>query len=159
MGIQYSSLYIDIVVHLVGDYKEGYYIGIEEKNPGYDSVGERPFYGPNIWPAEGIYIIEVLIVAFATYHDFLLNMFCYLLDLLPGWRKIMEKFHTEALYVVVLVIVQICFDKSSSYKLWLEFCQTFFYFGISIHHVKKSTIKETQKTSSKEIDTKIYMVH
>ncbi|XP_022999509.1 2-oxoglutarate-Fe(II) type oxidoreductase-like isoform X1 [Cucurbita maxima] len=56
----------------VGDYKEGYYIGIEEKNPGDDSGGEMPFYGPNIWPAE---------------------------DLLPGWRKIMEKFHREALEV------------------------------------------------------------
>ncbi|XP_022154755.1 2-oxoglutarate-dependent dioxygenase mpl2-like isoform X2 [Momordica charantia] len=56
----------------IGDYKEGYYIGIEEKIPGDDPDGERPFYGPNIWPAE---------------------------DLLPGWREIMEKFHTQALEV------------------------------------------------------------
>lgn len=52
-GVQYSPLYIDTAVDLVGDYKEGYYIGIEEKIPGDDSGGEMPFYGPNIWPAEG----------------------------------------------------------------------------------------------------------
>lgn len=55
MEIRYSSLYIDIVFYLVGDYKEGYYIGIEETNPGDGSDGKRPFYGPNVWPAEGIY--------------------------------------------------------------------------------------------------------
>lgn len=55
MEIQYSSLYIDIFFYLVGDYKEGYYIGIEGKNPGDDSDGERQFYGPNVLPAEGIY--------------------------------------------------------------------------------------------------------
>ncbi|TYK10742.1 UPF0676 protein-like isoform X2 [Cucumis melo var. makuwa] len=59
-----------------GDYKEGYYIGIEGKNPGDDSDGERQFYGPNVLPAE---------------------------DLLPGWSKIMKKFHTQALEVARVV--------------------------------------------------------
>lgn len=53
-----------------GDYKEGYYIGVEvpEDHP----EAHRPFYGPNVWPAE---------------------------DLLPGWRVTMEKFHQECLEV------------------------------------------------------------
>ncbi|GMY36159.1 2-oxoglutarate-Fe(II) type oxidoreductase hxnY [Fagus crenata] len=53
-----------------GDYKEGYYIGVEvdEADPG----AEKPFFGPNVWPAP---------------------------ELLPGWRETMEKFHREALEV------------------------------------------------------------
>jgi isopenicillin N synthase-like dioxygenase len=37
----------------VGDYKEGYYIGVEvdEADPG----AEKPFFGPNVWPAPGNY--------------------------------------------------------------------------------------------------------
>ncbi|KDP33809.1 hypothetical protein JCGZ_07380 [Jatropha curcas] len=53
-----------------GDYKEGYYIGIEL--PEDDPESEKPFYGPNVWPAD---------------------------DLIPGWRQTMEKFHQEALQV------------------------------------------------------------
>lgn len=33
---------------LHGDYKEGYYIGVEDN----DSL-HKPFYGPNQWPASG----------------------------------------------------------------------------------------------------------
>ncbi|XP_059432282.1 2-oxoglutarate-Fe(II) type oxidoreductase hxnY-like isoform X1 [Corylus avellana] len=54
----------------VGDYKEGYYIGVEVDED--DAEAEKPFYGPNVWPAPG---------------------------LLPGWRETMEKFHREALEV------------------------------------------------------------
>lgn len=36
---------------LVGDYKEGYYIGLEL--PEGDSDADKPFYGPNLWPAPG----------------------------------------------------------------------------------------------------------
>ena len=32
---------------LVGDYKEGYYIGIEV--PEGDPEADKPFYGPNVW--------------------------------------------------------------------------------------------------------------
>ncbi|WRX34922.1 Oxoglutarate/iron-dependent dioxygenase - like 10 [Theobroma cacao] len=53
-----------------GDYKEGYYIGVEV--PEDDPDSEKPFYGPNVWPADGV---------------------------LPGWRQTMEKFHYEALEV------------------------------------------------------------
>ncbi|EOY15728.1 Hyoscyamine 6-dioxygenase, putative isoform 3 [Theobroma cacao] len=59
----------DNQVH-VGDYKEGYYIGVEV--PEDDPDSEKPFYGPNVWPADGV---------------------------LPGWRQTMEKFHYEALEV------------------------------------------------------------
>ncbi|XP_021276187.1 2-oxoglutarate-Fe(II) type oxidoreductase isoform X3 [Herrania umbratica] len=59
----------DNQVH-VGDYKEGYYIGVEA--PEDDPDSEKPFYGPNVWPADGV---------------------------LPGWRQTMEKFHHEALEV------------------------------------------------------------
>ncbi|CAK9175360.1 unnamed protein product [Ilex paraguariensis] len=34
-----------------GDYKEGYYIGVEV--PEDDSDAENPFYGPNVWPSIG----------------------------------------------------------------------------------------------------------
>ena len=41
-------------MHLIGsgDYKEGYYIGVEvpEDNP----EANKPFYGPNQWPTEGV---------------------------------------------------------------------------------------------------------
>ncbi|KHG06506.1 Sexual differentiation process isp7 [Gossypium arboreum] len=51
-----------------GDYKEGYYIGVDV--PENDPESEKPFNGPNVWPADGV---------------------------LPGWRQTMEKFHHEAL--------------------------------------------------------------
>lgn len=35
----------------IGDYKEGYYIGIEV--PEDDPESEKPFYGPNVWPTTG----------------------------------------------------------------------------------------------------------
>ncbi|KAG8656957.1 hypothetical protein MANES_03G026000v8 [Manihot esculenta] len=55
---------------LHGDYKEGYYIGVEV--PEDDPQAEKPFYGQNVWPAD---------------------------YLLPGWRQTMERFHKEALEV------------------------------------------------------------
>ncbi|XP_042492376.1 2-oxoglutarate-Fe(II) type oxidoreductase hxnY isoform X2 [Macadamia integrifolia] len=61
---------LDPVNQVNGDYKEGYYIGVEV--PEDDPEAEKPFYGPNIWPAT---------------------------DLLPGWRQTMEKYHQEALEV------------------------------------------------------------
>ncbi|GMQ07163.1 hypothetical protein CsSME_00051476 [Camellia sinensis var. sinensis] len=51
-----------------GDYKEGYYIGIEV--PENDPDIEKLLYGPNVWPPS---------------------------DVLPGWRETMEKYHREAL--------------------------------------------------------------
>ncbi|WJX25966.1 hypothetical protein P8452_14953 [Trifolium repens] len=54
----------------VGDYKEGYYIGVEVSED--DPESNKPFYGPNKWPAP---------------------------DILPGWRETMEKYHREALEV------------------------------------------------------------
>ncbi|KAK2397937.1 hypothetical protein P8452_18742 [Trifolium repens] len=53
-----------------GDYKEGYYIGVEVAED--DPESNKPFYGPNKWPAP---------------------------DILPGWRETMEKYHREALEV------------------------------------------------------------
>ncbi|XP_028781098.1 2-oxoglutarate-Fe(II) type oxidoreductase hxnY-like isoform X5 [Neltuma alba] len=54
----------------VGDYKEGYYIGVEVSED--DPESQKPFYGPNQWPAS---------------------------DILPGWRETMEKYHRQALEV------------------------------------------------------------
>ncbi|XP_037411774.1 2-oxoglutarate-Fe(II) type oxidoreductase hxnY-like isoform X1 [Triticum dicoccoides] len=53
-----------------GDYKEGYYIGVEV--PAEDPQSNRPFYGPNQWPSE---------------------------EVLPKWREVMEQYHREALRV------------------------------------------------------------
>ena len=39
------------LVDSLGDYKEGYYIGVEV--PADDPQSNRPFYGPNQWPSEG----------------------------------------------------------------------------------------------------------
>lgn len=69
----YTPMLDEILDHqnqINGDYKEGYYIGVEV--PEDDPQAEKPFYGPNIWPSE---------------------------DLLPGWRQIMEQYHREALRV------------------------------------------------------------
>ncbi|XP_042407810.1 2-oxoglutarate-Fe(II) type oxidoreductase hxnY-like [Zingiber officinale] len=57
-----------------GDYKEGYYIGVEVSED--DPQAEKPFYGPNLWPPA---------------------------DLLPGWRETMEIYHKEALRVAQAV--------------------------------------------------------
>ncbi|XP_051113999.1 2-oxoglutarate-Fe(II) type oxidoreductase hxnY-like isoform X2 [Andrographis paniculata] len=62
--------YLDPVNQIDGDYKEGYYIGVEV--PEDDPDAQKPFYGTNIWPSE---------------------------DSLPGWRETMEKYHHEALEV------------------------------------------------------------
>ncbi|KAL1318733.1 hypothetical protein HN51_071034 [Arachis hypogaea] len=53
-----------------GDYKEGYYIGVEVAED--DPKSHKPFYGPNRWPSSGI---------------------------LPKWRETMEKYHEQALEV------------------------------------------------------------
>uniref|UniRef100_A0A0D9UXQ5 Fe2OG dioxygenase domain-containing protein n=1 Tax=Leersia perrieri TaxID=77586 RepID=A0A0D9UXQ5_9ORYZ len=53
-----------------GDYKEGYYIGVEVAED--DPQANRPFYGPNQWPSD---------------------------EVLPRWRKVMEQYHSEALRV------------------------------------------------------------
>ncbi|KAL5697542.1 hypothetical protein ACHQM5_028675 [Ranunculus cassubicifolius] len=53
-----------------GDYKEGYYIGVEV--PEGEAGSDKPFYGPNVWPST---------------------------DILPRWRETMEKYHGEALRV------------------------------------------------------------
>jgi isopenicillin N synthase-like dioxygenase len=39
------------LVFQVGDYKEGYYIGVEVAED--DPESNKPFYGPNKWPAPG----------------------------------------------------------------------------------------------------------
>ncbi|KAL5572564.1 hypothetical protein UlMin_022161 [Ulmus minor] len=62
--------HLDSVNQVHGDYKEGYYIGVEV--PEDDPDAEKPFYGPNIWPQQ---------------------------DQLSGWRETMEKFHQQALVV------------------------------------------------------------
>ncbi|CAN4113996.1 unnamed protein product [Withania somnifera] len=66
--------HLDAVNQINGDYKEGYYIGVEV--PEDDPEAEKPFYGPNVWPTAGT---------------------------LPGWRKTMEKYHQEALEVTKAV--------------------------------------------------------
>ncbi|KAL1567796.1 2-oxoglutarate-Fe(II) type oxidoreductase hxnY-like isoform X1 [Salvia divinorum] len=61
---------LDPANQIHGDYKEGYYIGIEVSEDQADA--QKPFYSPNRWPSE---------------------------DILPRWRKTMEKYHQEALEV------------------------------------------------------------
>ncbi|MBA0603418.1 hypothetical protein Gorai_003565 [Gossypium raimondii] len=72
--INSASLSTESRDKVVGDYKEGYYIGVEV--PEDDPEAEKPFYGPNVWPEDG---------------------------LLPGWRQTMEKFHHQALEVAKAV--------------------------------------------------------
>ncbi|KAK8503078.1 hypothetical protein V6N13_025838 [Hibiscus sabdariffa] len=63
--------HLDLENQVHGDYKEGYYIGVNV--PENDPESEKPFNGRNVWPESGV---------------------------LPGWRETMEKFHHEALEVV-----------------------------------------------------------
>ncbi|KAH9800980.1 Fe2OG dioxygenase domain-containing protein [Citrus sinensis] len=71
-----------------GDYKEGYYIGVEV--PEGDPESEKPFYGPNVWPAP---------------------------DCLPGWRETMERFQREALEVAKAVarIIALALDLDADF--------------------------------------------
>ncbi|XP_020204986.1 2-oxoglutarate-Fe(II) type oxidoreductase hxnY isoform X2 [Cajanus cajan] len=71
-----------------GDYKEGYYIGVEKGE--HDQESKKPFYGPNKWPAP---------------------------DVLPGWRETMEKFHREALQVgkAVAKIIALALDLDANF--------------------------------------------
>ncbi|KAK2630900.1 hypothetical protein EUGRSUZ_L03759 [Eucalyptus grandis] len=59
---------LDPANQINGDYKEGYYIGVEV--PEDDPRAQKPHFGPNLWPSE---------------------------DILPRWRQAMEKFHCQAL--------------------------------------------------------------
>ncbi|KAH1161019.1 hypothetical protein GLYMA_01G008400v4 [Glycine max] len=72
----------------VGDYKEGYYIGVEKGED--DPQSKKPFYGPNNWPAP---------------------------DVLPGWRETMEKFHQETLEVgkAVAKMIALALDLDANY--------------------------------------------
>jgi hypothetical protein len=49
----YSSIFGSTFCTFSGDYKEGYYIGVEV--PADSPEANRPFYGPNQWPSEGIF--------------------------------------------------------------------------------------------------------
>ncbi|KAL9268535.1 2-oxoglutarate-dependent dioxygenase-like protein, partial [Drosera capensis] len=71
-----------------GDYKEGYYIGVEV--PDGDSKAQRPLCGPNVWPAA---------------------------DLLPGWRQIMMEYHRQALEVArkVARIIALALDLDANF--------------------------------------------
>ncbi|KAL9443635.1 hypothetical protein AB3S75_016909 [Citrus x aurantiifolia] len=71
-----------------GDYKEGYYIGVAV--PEGDPESEKPFYGPNVWPAS---------------------------DCLRGWRETMERFHREALEVAKAVarIIALALDLDADF--------------------------------------------
>ncbi|CAK9145838.1 unnamed protein product [Ilex paraguariensis] len=42
--------HLDPINQVHGDYKEGYYIGVEV--PDDDSDAKKPFYGPNVWPQQ-----------------------------------------------------------------------------------------------------------
>lgn len=66
--------HLDADNQINGDYKEGYYIGVEI--PEDDPEAQRPFYGSNVWPNAGM---------------------------LPGWKETMEKYHQEALEVAKAV--------------------------------------------------------
>ncbi|XP_047966475.1 2-oxoglutarate-Fe(II) type oxidoreductase hxnY-like isoform X1 [Salvia hispanica] len=61
---------LDPANQMHGDYKEGYYIGVEVSEDHSDA--QKPFYGPNRWPSE---------------------------DMLPKWRETMEKYFQGALDV------------------------------------------------------------
>ncbi|KAF5939909.1 hypothetical protein HYC85_021076 [Camellia sinensis] len=82
--------HLDPVNQINGDYKEGYYIGIEV--PENDPNLEKLLYGPNVWPTA---------------------------DILTGWRETMEKYHREALLVVFgsLVLLPRILDLRSSEEL------------------------------------------
>ncbi|ONK66809.1 uncharacterized protein A4U43_C06F12200 [Asparagus officinalis] len=71
-----------------GDYKEGYYIGVEVSED--DPQAQKPFFGPNLWPSE---------------------------DLLPGWRQTMEQYHKEALTVAreVARIIALALDLEAGF--------------------------------------------
>ncbi|KAG0463982.1 hypothetical protein HPP92_020051 [Vanilla planifolia] len=71
-----------------GDHKEGYYIGVEV--PVDDILADKPFYGPNQWPSEGV---------------------------LPGWRQVMEDYHREALRVSreVAKIIALALDLDADF--------------------------------------------
>lgn len=62
--------HLDPVNQLYGDFKEGYYIGVEV--PDDDPHAQKPFYGTNVWPSS---------------------------DILPGWKETMQKYHQLALGV------------------------------------------------------------
>lgn len=101
----HSFLYKDFCF-LAGDYKEGYYIGVEVGKD--DPESEKPFYGPNQWPASGKYMKLVVsgyffeqIISYSSLWSYIAHsfFFSFLLfpDILPGWRETMEKYHQQAL--------------------------------------------------------------
>lgn len=72
--LNYQTLFPD---GIVGDYKEGYYIGVEV--PEDDPEAEKPFYGPNVWPADGkIEWISLLIILQDLFKR-IFHLFCMLL--------------------------------------------------------------------------------
>lgn len=46
-----AKLKMIYAIYILGDYKEGYYLGIELSEDHSDA--QKPFYGPNRWPSEG----------------------------------------------------------------------------------------------------------
>ncbi|XP_048133247.1 2-oxoglutarate-Fe(II) type oxidoreductase hxnY-like isoform X1 [Rhodamnia argentea] len=79
---------LDPANQIHGDYKEGYYIGVEL--PEEDSGAQKPHFGPNLWPSE---------------------------DVLPRWRQAMEQFGSQALNVakVVARIIALALDLEADF--------------------------------------------
>ncbi|XP_056166580.1 2-oxoglutarate-Fe(II) type oxidoreductase hxnY-like isoform X4 [Syzygium oleosum] len=79
---------LDPANQIDGDYKEGYYIGVElpEDDPG----ARKPHFGPNLWLSE---------------------------DILPRWRQAMEKFGSQALKVakVAARIIALALDLEADF--------------------------------------------
>ncbi|XP_056163713.1 2-oxoglutarate-Fe(II) type oxidoreductase hxnY-like isoform X3 [Syzygium oleosum] len=79
---------LDPANQINGDYKEGYYIGVElpEDDPG----ARKPHFGPNLWLSE---------------------------DILPRWRQAMEKFGSQALKVakVAARIIALALDLEADF--------------------------------------------
>eukprot|EP00262_Sarcandra_glabra_P015712 TRINITY_DN4907_c0_g2_i1.p1 TRINITY_DN4907_c0_g2~~TRINITY_DN4907_c0_g2_i1.p1 ORF type:complete len:300 (-),score=49.82 TRINITY_DN4907_c0_g2_i1:378-1232(-) len=71
-----------------GDYKEGYYIGVEVSED--DPQSQKPFYGPNVWPSA---------------------------DLVHGWRQTMEKYQQVALEVAKAIarIIALALDLDGDF--------------------------------------------
>lgn len=80
---------------VVGDYKEGYYIGVEV--PEDDPEADKPFYGPNIWPPTGKKIMWFYILKPCQCYLIIFIVSFISADILPGWRDTMEKYHQKAL--------------------------------------------------------------
>ncbi|KAI8553793.1 hypothetical protein RHMOL_Rhmol05G0043600 [Rhododendron molle] len=93
--------HLDPANQIHGDFKEGYYIGVEV--PENDPDWHKPFYGPNVWPT-AVYCNGTCFMNFINLFELLSVSKIFCLDGGKLWRNITARHYAEEIDGRVLLV-------------------------------------------------------